>query len=100
MTSDKIRYIPNWATLAPGVRAVAPDNPFRRPLSPVSLSVYPGRGMGFDQLNHMQSEAKLPNVMLVDLIEDEQLEMLLSAADVWIIPYRKSGAGVSVPSRF
>ena len=33
MTRDKIRFIPNWATLAPGVRAVAPDNPYRRPLS-------------------------------------------------------------------
>ena len=33
MTSDKIRFIPNWATLARGVRAVDPDNPYRRPLS-------------------------------------------------------------------
>ena len=33
MTRDKIRFIPNWATLAPGVRAVAADNPYRRPLS-------------------------------------------------------------------
>ena len=33
MTRDKIRFIPNWATLARGVRAVDPDNPYRRPLS-------------------------------------------------------------------
>ncbi|XSC45969.1 glycosyltransferase [Bradyrhizobium sp. RDT10] len=33
MTSDKIRFIPNWATLERGVRAVDPDNPYRRPLS-------------------------------------------------------------------
>src|SRR5215207_2173644 len=33
MTSDKIRFIPNWATLAPGVRAIAPDNPYPRALS-------------------------------------------------------------------
>ena len=28
------------------------------------------------------------------------LEAFLSAADVWLIPYRKNVAGVSVPSRF
>src|ERR1700743_3520711 len=27
---DKIRFIPNWATLAPAVRPIEPDNPFRR----------------------------------------------------------------------
>ena len=48
----------------------------------------------------MQAEAKLPNVTLVDRVEDDQLETFLSAADVWIIPYRKNVAGVSVPSRF
>jgi glycosyltransferase involved in cell wall biosynthesis len=48
----------------------------------------------------MQSEARLPNVTLVDRVEDDQLETFLSAADVWIIPYRRNVAGVSVPSRF
>jgi len=130
MTSDKIRFIPNWATLARGVRAVDPDNPYRRPLSArfiVGLSgnlgfthdpvivfeaarllresrdihfLLSGWGIGFDQLREMQSEAKLPNVTLVDRVEDGQLETFLSAADVWIIPYRKNVAGVSVPSRF
>ena len=33
MTRDKIRFIPNWATLARGVRAIDPDNPYRRSLS-------------------------------------------------------------------
>ena len=32
MTREKIRFIPNWTTLAPGIRAVQPDNPFRRTL--------------------------------------------------------------------
>ena len=130
MTSDKIRFIPNWATLARGVRAVDPDNPYRRPLSArfvVGLSgnlgfthdpvivfeaarllresrdihfLLSGWGIGFDQLREMQSEAKLPNVTLVDRVEDDQLETFLSAADVWIIPYRRNVAGVSVPSRF
>ena len=130
MTSDKIRFIPNWATLARGVRAVDPDNPYRRPLSArfvVGLSgnlgfthdpvivfeaarllrddedvhfLLSGWGVGFDQLRQMQAEAKLSNVTLVDRVEDDQLETFLSAADVWIIPYRRNVAGVSVPSRF
>ena len=130
MTSDKIRFIPNWATLARGVRAVDPDNPYRRPPSArfiVGLSgnlgfthdpvivfeaarllrndkdihfLLSGWGIGFDQLREMQSEAKLLNVTLVDRVEDDQLETFLSAADVWIIPYRRNVAGVSVPSRF
>ncbi|ANW05466.1 glycosyltransferase family 4 protein [Bradyrhizobium icense] len=130
MTSDKIRFIPNWATLARGVRAIGPDNPYRRSLSArfvVGLSgnlgfthdpvivfeaarllrddkdihfLLSGWGIGFDQLKAMQAEANLPNVTLVDRVEDEQLEAFLSAADVWIIPYRRNVAGVSVPSRF
>jgi colanic acid biosynthesis glycosyl transferase WcaI len=130
MTRDKIRLIPNWATLAPGVRAVTVDNPYRRPLAarlvaglsgnlgfthdPVIVVedarllrdnkdihfLLSGWGVGFDQLRAMQSEARLPNVTLVDRVEDEQLEAFLSAANVWIIPYRKNVAGVSVPSRF
>ena len=30
LTPDKIRFIPNWATLAPAVRPIDPQNPFRR----------------------------------------------------------------------
>ena len=130
MTRDKIRFIPNWATLSRGVRAVDPANPYRSALSArfvVGLSgnlgfthdpvivfeaarllrddqdihfLLSGWGIGFDQLRAMQAEARLPNVTLVDRVEDDQLETFLSAADVWIIPYRKNVAGVSVPSRF
>ena len=130
MTSRKMRFIPNWPTLAPGVRPIAPDNPYRRPLSAryvVGLSgnlgfthdpvivfeaarclrdnkdihfLLSGWGVGFEQLKNMQAEAALPNVTLVGRVEDDQLETFLSAANVWIIPYRKNVAGVSVPSRF
>ncbi|MET0675269.1 MAG: glycosyltransferase family 4 protein, partial [Bradyrhizobium sp.] len=130
VNSEKLRFIPNWATLAPGVRAVAPDNPYRRALSAryvVGLSgnlgfthdpvivfeaarllrdnsdihfLLSGWGVGFEQLEAMQAEAALPNVTLVGRVEDDQLETFLSAADAWIIPYRKNVAGVSVPSRF
>jgi len=51
-------------------------------------------------LRTLQSEANLPNVTLVERVPEENLEQLLSAADVWIIPYRKNVAGVSIPSRF
>jgi hypothetical protein len=37
---------------------------------------------------------------LIDRVAGERLEQLLAAADVWLIPYRKNVAGVSVPSRF
>ena len=130
MTRDKICFIPNLATLAPGVRAVTAANPYRRPLSAryvVGLSgnlgfthdpvivfeaarllrdnrdihfLLSGWGVGFEQLREMQFAARLSNITLVGRVEDEQLEAFLSAADVWIIPYRKNVAGVSVPSRF
>jgi colanic acid biosynthesis glycosyl transferase WcaI len=130
LARDKIRFIPNWATLAPGVRPIQFDNRFRRQHSarfivglagnlgfthdPVIVFeaarlllqdheihfMLSGWGMGFDQLKQLQSDTKLPNVTLIDRVEEEHLEQFLSAADVWLIPYRKNVAGLSVPSRF
>jgi colanic acid biosynthesis glycosyl transferase WcaI len=130
VTPDKIRFIPNWATLAPRVRPIEPDNPYRRPHAArfiVGLSgnlgfthdpvivfeaarllrddpdihfLLSGWGIGFERLKEMQSEAGLANVSLVDRVPDENLEAFLSAANLWLIPYRKNVAGVSVPSRF
>jgi len=130
VTRDKLRFIPNWATLTPAVRPLVPDNPYRRPHVArfiVGLSgnlgfthdpvivfeaarllrddpnihfLLSGWGIGFDRLKEMQSQAALPNVSLVDRVADENLEAFLSAADVWLIPYRKNVAGISVPSRF
>jgi colanic acid biosynthesis glycosyl transferase WcaI len=130
MTPEKIRFIPNWATLAPGVRPITPDNRYRRPNPArflVGLSgnlgfthdplivfeaarllredadihfLLSGWGIGFERLKQMQSELVLPNVTLVERVEDENLEAFLSAANLWLIPYRKNVAGVSVPSRF
>jgi colanic acid biosynthesis glycosyl transferase WcaI len=59
-----------------------------------------GWGVGFDQLKALQSEASLPNVTVLGRVPEENLEEFLSAADVWLIPYRQNVAGVSVPSRF
>ncbi|SFJ76221.1 glycosyltransferase family 4 protein [Bradyrhizobium sp. cf659] len=130
MTRNKIRFIPNWATLAPGPRPLSPDNPFREPLSArfvVGLSgnlgfthdpeivfeaarllkdeadihfLLSGWGIGFARLKQLQAAANLPNVSFVARVEDAELEAFLAAANLWIIPYRKDVAGVSVPSRF
>jgi glycosyltransferase involved in cell wall biosynthesis len=130
LTRDKIRFIPNWTTLNPGVRPIQPDNPYRclhAARFVVGLSgnlgfthdpvivfeaarilrnnrhihfILSGWGVGFERLKQLQTKENLPNVTLVERVEDENLERFLSAADVWIIPYRKNAAGVSVPSRF
>ncbi|MCG2671844.1 glycosyltransferase family 4 protein [Bradyrhizobium sp. GCM10023182] len=130
MTRNKIRFIPNWATLVPAVRPVTSDNPFRKHLAArfvVGLSgnlgfthdpeivfeaarllkdeadigfLLSGWGIGFERLKQLQAEANLPNVGFVARVEDSELEAFLAAADLWIIPYRKDVAGVSVPSRF
>ncbi|QOZ52058.1 glycosyltransferase family 4 protein [Bradyrhizobium sp. CCBAU 53338] len=130
MTRNKIRFIPNWATLVPATRPVTSDNPFRKDLAArfiVGLSgnlgfthdpeivfeaarllkddadihfLLSGWGIGFERLKQLQAEAGLSNVSFVARVEDAELEAFLTAADLWIIPYRKDVAGVSVPSRF
>jgi glycosyltransferase involved in cell wall biosynthesis len=130
VTADKIRFIPNWATLAPAVRPTDAGNPYRRNMPArfvVGLSgnlgfthdpvvvfeaarllanetdihfLLSGWGVGYERLRQLQSEARLANVTLVDRVADGDLERFLAAADAWIIPYRKNVAGVSVPSRF
>lgn len=130
MSRNKIRFIPNWATLVPAMRPVATENPFRKALAArfiVGLSgnlgfthdpdvvfeaarllkdepgigfLLSGWGIGFERLKQLQAEANLPNVAFVARVADVELEMFLTAANLWIIPYRKDVAGVSVPSRF
>jgi colanic acid biosynthesis glycosyl transferase WcaI len=130
MTRNKIRFIPNWATLVAAPRPVTADNPFRKALSAgfvVGLSgnlgfthdpeivfeaarllraepdihfLLSGWGIGFERLKQLQADANLPNVSFVGRVEDAELEAFLAAANLWIIPYRKDVAGVSVPSRF
>ena len=130
LTPDKLRFIPNWATLVPAIRPIDPQNPFRRVAAArfvVGLSgnlgfthdpaivfeaarslreeadihfLLSGWGLGFETLKQLQADAKLPNVSLVDRVADGELEVFLAAADIWLIPYRRNVAGVSVPSRF
>jgi colanic acid biosynthesis glycosyl transferase WcaI len=129
LTRERICFIPNWATLAPHVRPIDPDGPYRRSSARfvVGLSgnlgfthdpdivfeaaralrddpdihfMLSGWGIGFERLKGLQSVANLPNVSLVERVPEQGLEAFLSAADAWLIPYRKDLAGVSVPSRF
>ena len=58
-----------------------------------------GSGSGWKQLTELYAKAPLDNVTLIDRVPEPELEEFLSAADVWIIPYRRNVAGVSVPSR-
>lgn len=127
--SRKIKFIPNWVLLPIGYREIAADNSFRRQFTNkmvVGLSgnlgfthspatVYEaarllkdeknihfllsGSGSGWKQLTELYAKAPLDNVTLTDRVPESQLEEFLSAADVWLIPYRRNVAGVSVPSR-
>jgi len=127
--SRKIRFVPNWALLPIGYREIANGNFFRHPFADklvVGLSgnlgfthsastVYEaarllkdnrnihfllsGWGSGWKQLSELYAKAPLENVTLIDRVPESELDEFLSAADVWIIPYRRNVAGVSVPSR-
>ena len=100
VTPEKIRFIPNWATLAPGVRPILSDNPYRRLQAArflVGLSgnlgfthdpdvvfdaarllrddpdihfLLSGWGIGFERLKQLQSDANLPNVTLVERVPE------------------------------
>ena len=129
VTREKICFIPNWATLTPGVRPIAVGNGYRPAGARfvVGLSgnlgfthdpvivfeaarllqddpsihfLLSGWGIGFERLKTLQSEAVLPNVTLLERVPEPSLEEFLSAADIWLIPYLGNVAGISVPSRF
>ncbi len=129
VTSAKINLIPNWATLPVGYREVLAENPYRGRCGGrfvVAMSgnagfthdtesvfeaarilqnhidikfLLSGEGVGWVRLNEMQAASSLPNVTLVERVPEPELETFLSAGDIWIIPYRRNNAGVSVPSR-
>jgi colanic acid biosynthesis glycosyl transferase WcaI len=125
----KIKFIPNWTRLRIGYREAKPTNKFRSPFGDkfvVGLSgnlgfthsaetvyeatrvlaedpslhmLFSGWGVGWKQLTELYAANPIGNVTLVDPVPESDLEEFLSAGDVWIIPYRRHVAGVSVPSR-
>jgi colanic acid biosynthesis glycosyl transferase WcaI len=58
-----------------------------------------GWGSGWKQLTELCATNPLDNVTLVAPVPESDLEEFLSAADAWMILYRRNAAGVSVPSR-
>lgn len=126
---EKIHFIPNWTLLPVGYRDAAPDNRFRAGLENrllVGLSgnlgfthsprtvfeaarllqgdqnihlILSGWGIGWTQLGELQAAENLDNVTLLEPVPQAELVEFLAAADVWVIPYRRNIAGVSIPSR-
>lgn len=126
---DKIELIPNWVLLPIAYRAIDSRNRFRAPLDSkfiVGLSgnlgfthapatvfeaarllkaekdihfILSGWGVGWKELNELAAREPLDNVTLLNPVPQEELVEFLSAADVWVIPYRRNVAGVSIPSR-
>ena len=58
-----------------------------------------GWGIGWNELNELQAKEQLGNVTLLPPVPQHDLIDFLSAADLWVIPYRRNIAGVSIPSR-
>jgi putative colanic acid biosynthesis glycosyltransferase WcaI len=126
---EKIHFIPNWTLLPAGYRAVAAGNRFRAGRQTqliVGLSgnlgfthdprtmfeaarllrdnadihfLLSGWGVGWHELSALQAKEQLGNVTLLPPVSQHDLIDFLSAADVWVIPYRRNIAGVSIPSR-
>jgi colanic acid biosynthesis glycosyl transferase WcaI len=129
VTQKQINFIPNWTLLPVGYRELTPDNRFRTGRHSqlvVGLSgnlgfthsprtvfeaarllkedkdihlILSGWGIGWNELCDLQAADRLDNITLLDPVPEAELVEFLSSADVWIIPYRRNIAGVSVPSR-
>ncbi|WP_074117679.1 glycosyltransferase family 4 protein [Bradyrhizobium sp. AS23.2] len=126
---DQLRFIPNWALIPIGYREIDPTSRFRAPdpsrfivgLSgnlgfthdPVTVFeaarllrartdihfVLSGWGVGWTALNDLYAKDRLENVTILKPVPEDELVEFLSAADLWVIPYRRHIAGVSIPSR-
>jgi glycosyltransferase involved in cell wall biosynthesis len=129
VTAEKVHFIPNWTLLSAAYRAISADNRFRAGRQTqfiVGLSgnlgfthhprtvfaaarllrdegdihfLLSGWGVGWNELNELQAKEQLGNVTLLPPVPQQDLIDFLSAADVWVIPYRRNIAGVSIPSR-
>jgi glycosyltransferase involved in cell wall biosynthesis len=129
MNAERITLIPNWATLPVQYREIAAENPYRRgcesrflvgmsgnagfthdPESVLEAArilknepdihfLFSGEGVGWKKLKERHAASPLANVTLIERVPDPELVSFLSAADIWVIPYRKHNTGVSVPSR-
>lgn len=127
--ADNIHFVPNWTLLPIGFLAPDDGGRFRKPyVAPFIVGlcgnlgfthaprtvfeaarllqhekhihfVLSGWGVGWNELKTLQASENLDNVNLLDPVPEEQLAEFLAAADIWVIPYRRNVAGVSIPSR-
>ncbi|MBR1092441.1 glycosyltransferase family 4 protein [Bradyrhizobium manausense] len=129
VTAEQLRYIPNWPLTPIGYRQIDPTSRFRAPDPSrfiVGLSgnlgfthdpatvfeaarllrdrkdihfILSGWSVGWATLNDLYAKDRLENVTILKPVPEDELEEFLSAADLWVIPYRRNIAGVSIPSR-
>jgi glycosyltransferase involved in cell wall biosynthesis len=129
VTPAQIHFIPNWTLLPVAYRELAKSSRFRGGKNAalfVGLSgnlgfthspqtvfaaarllrnnpdihfLLSGWGIGRKELDDLQAAEKLDNVTLIEPVPPADLIDFLSAADVWVIPYVRNIAGVSIPSR-
>ncbi|MCK1359025.1 glycosyltransferase family 4 protein [Bradyrhizobium sp. 199] len=129
VAAEQLRYIPNWALIQIGYREIDPASRFRAPDSsklivgmsgnlgfthdPVTVFeaarilrdrkdihfILSGWGVGWATLNDLYSMDRLENVTILKPVPEDELVEFLSAADLWVIPYRRRVTGVSIPSR-
>ncbi|MEH2499508.1 colanic acid biosynthesis glycosyl transferase WcaI [Bradyrhizobium sp. AZCC 1678] len=126
---DKLHIIPNWPLIPIGYREIDPSSRFRAPdaskfivglsgnlgftHSPATVVeaarllqseddihfMLSGWGVGWKELNDLFARERLANVTILSPVPEDELVEFLSAADLWVIPYRRNIAGVSIPSR-
>ncbi|WP_334374148.1 glycosyltransferase family 4 protein [Bradyrhizobium sp. AZCC 1719] len=126
---DKLHIIPNWPLVPIGYREIDPSSRFRAPdaskfivglsgnlgftHSPATVFeaakllqsesdihfILSGWGVGWKELNDLYAQEGLTNVTILSPVPEDELIEFLSAADLWVIPYRRNIAGVSIPSR-
>jgi glycosyltransferase involved in cell wall biosynthesis len=129
IAQDKIQFIPNWPLVPIGYQEIDPASRFRVPHqgkfvvglsgnlgfthSPATVFeaarllreehdiefMLSGWGVGWNELNDLFAREQLENVTILNPVAEEELVAFLSAADLWVIPYRRKIAGVSIPSR-
>ena len=129
VAKQRLHFIPNWPLLSSGHRPIEPANRFRRDHGTkfiVGLSgnlgfthspqtvfeaarllkqendihfLLSGWGVGWNELVALQKIERLENVTLIERVPEAELIDFLTAADLWIIPYRRDTLGVSIPSR-
>lgn len=129
VTAGQLHFIPNWALIPIGYRKTDPTSRFRAPDPAkfiVGLSgnlgfthdpatvfeaarlllnetdihfVLSGWGVGWAVLNDLFAKDRLENVTILEPVPEDELVEFLAAADLWVIPYRRHIAGVSIPSR-